>query len=756
MDRDGRTNGNNNNNQNKNDKALVCTNKQIVIYEYLNKAQNLMVNNNETLLSKFIYFAKSMEDMRKKWFESEARCRELEGQLKIEKSMCQRKINELKIDIETHYEKRLQAESKAERLQMDLEKMQDQFHIFSKILNDKHYDDERLNMISNYNHQYYIRHNDYQPDFSSGKRLSKAIEDTGSIISDYTEDDIDVPNDEEDHYQEHNQNMISPESEFNKHTANACAPSTTSLPNQTNSHGRRSNGTKRNQRHSASLTRNGEKREKKRSRTRSIDVLKDASNQMSNSNNEIKTITTMKLDDDGRPVHITSEVQHGDSENLQVQSKSSQLSKNNSVVELSFVPPRVKNRKKRPSREFLQRSADESVSTEDSEIFWNGTDQVVDEISNTQTTGSNNIMNIMTPIIEAPTPSRNNSQNFKGGQGTPALSKVMASQPKNFSVSGTLPLARKYKRSHLFKAQVILNSELCAHCDKRTKFGKMVMKCRECDLVVHTECKDVLQRPCYPAFNFPTQGKICDYVLADSPQIPPILQMVINEIEQRGILSHEVGLYRVNGSDSQIKQLKEKLIKRHQMPDLRKINDVHVLCSFVKDFLNNLNEHLVTYESWYRFTKACEIQNEIDRISTLEEAILDLPDANRDTLSFIILHLQRISETPECKMPVSNIARVLGQSIVGNSSPNAPNVDIINEVRLQHQVVENLIKIPSSFYQSFIDGSGDQNQYRLFRNTTKTPEHMKKSRTAVVLSSILGPASNVNTHSHHHQHMSRK
>jgi hypothetical protein len=37
-----------------------------------------------------------MEDMRKKWLESEERCRELEAQLKMEKSMCQRKINELK------------------------------------------------------------------------------------------------------------------------------------------------------------------------------------------------------------------------------------------------------------------------------------------------------------------------------------------------------------------------------------------------------------------------------------------------------------------------------------------------------------------------------------------------------------------------------------------------------------------------------------------------------------------------------------
>lgn len=311
----------------------------------------------------------------------------------------------------------------------------------------------------------------------------------------------------------------------------------------------------------------------------------------------------MKLDEDGRPTGVTSEVQHTD---IQVLSSNTQSQQDGNTVELTFVPPRVKNRKKRPSREFLQRSADESISTEDSEIFWNGTDQIVDEISAAPPLSAN-MMNIMTPIVEAPTPTANRGQYKCGGQGTPSLSKIMSNQPKSLSVQqqqGTLPLARKYKRSHLFKAQVILNSELCGHCDKRTKFGKMVMKCRECDLVVHTECKDMLQRPCYPNFNHPSQGKIHDYVLSDSPQIPPILQMVINEIEQRGILNHEVGLYRVNGSDSQIKQLKEKLIKRHQMPDLRKVKDVHVLCSFVKDFLNNLSEHLITYDSWFRFTKA--------------------------------------------------------------------------------------------------------------------------------------------------------
>lgn len=173
-----------------------------------------------------------------------------------------------RIDIETHYEKRLQAESKSERLEMELNKMQDQFMMFSKILNDKQFDkEERLNMIHNvHNNQQQTygqlhRHQpSYEQDNNCSRRMSRAIEDTGSIISDYTEDDIDMPDD--DHYQEHNQNIHLP-----------VVPSTASLPNTTQNQHRRSVGTKRNQRgQSASLTRNGERREKKRTRTRSNDV----------------------------------------------------------------------------------------------------------------------------------------------------------------------------------------------------------------------------------------------------------------------------------------------------------------------------------------------------------------------------------------------------------------------------------------------------------------------------------------------------
>jgi hypothetical protein len=526
---------------------------------------------------------------------------------------------------------------------------------------------------------------------------------------------------------------------------------------------RQSVGRKRNQRHSASLTRAGERRDKKRSRTRSNDQAKAAnqeniapahthdkekSSKKSNSSSTkaaITTITTLKLGEDGRPLTVTSEIKHNNPEGVKHQH--SQINPTSNKMELSFVPQRTAKTgrsKKRPSREFLQRSADESVSTEDSEVFWNG-EANIDDV-NVPPNPNQPGIHIMTPIVEAPTPGPSSAyhtrvySNLKKSQATPVSSKLGNGQ-KSLSAN-PIPLSKKYKRAHMFKGQVILNSELCAHCEKRTKFGKMIMKCRECDMVVHNECKDSLQRPCYPVFNFPAQGTISEYVIGEeSPHIPPILQMIINEIETRGLLSHEVGLYRVNGSDVQIKQLKERLVKRHQLPDLRKVNDVHVLCSFVKDFLSSLSERLITYDSWYRFAKACEIQNESERVHVLQEVIQDLPEANRDTLSFMLLHLQRINETPECKMPASNLARMFGPSIVGNSSEKPQPAEIIKELNIQQQIIENLIRIPTHFYMTFVDGI--DSQQRLFKNSTKTPELMRKSKTATVLSSILGPATNL-------------
>ena len=121
----------------------------------------------------------------------------------------------------------------------------------------------------------------------------------------------------------------------------------------------------------------------------------------------ITTITTLKIGDDGRPLTVTSEIKHN-THQMERQEMATQSTANSNKVELSFVPQRVKNRKKResrPSREFLQRSVDESLSTEDSEVFWNG-DALIEEAEvNNNNNNQPPHLHIMTPIVEAPTPS---------------------------------------------------------------------------------------------------------------------------------------------------------------------------------------------------------------------------------------------------------------------------------------------------------------------------------------------------------------
>ena len=415
------------------------------------------------------------------------------------------------------------------------------------------------------------------------------------------------------------------------------------------------NNSSSKKRHSASLTRNGERRDKKRSRTRSTDLAKQQQQQQQHQQQQsggggITAITTLKIGEDGKPITVTSEIKH----DTQLNKMEVSIRRNNNnngnkpsttTTTTTTTASSKPHRKKRPSREFLQRSMDESLSCTDSaesDVFWNGSEALIEEVAASSSrppmchqpaaASAAAAVHIMTPIVETgATPlnpnqaaphSRLYSNSYNVGaknrqhqmqQMTPTSAALVPSMTPSHTKTKphthSIPLARKYKRAHSFKGQVILNSELCAHCDKRTKFGKMIMKCRECDMVVHAECRELLQRPCYPMSSFAAQGVIGDYVSTaadERPRVPPVIQMVVSEIEARGLLTHEVGLYRVNGSDSQIKQLKERLVKRHQPPDLRKISDVHVLCSFLKDFLNNfLTEHLVTYDAWFRFAKAC-------------------------------------------------------------------------------------------------------------------------------------------------------
>ena len=73
---------------------------------------------------------------------------------------------------------------------------------------------------------------------------------------------------------------------------------------------------------------------------------------------------------------------------------------------------------------------------------------------------------------------------------------------------------------------------------------------------------------------------------------------------------------------------------------------------------------------------------------------------------------------------------------MGNSTPNLPPAEIINEIKIQQQIVENLLRMPTQFYSKFLEVT----EARLFRNQPQTPDVMRKSKTQSILNNVQNSA----------------
>ncbi|KAL4701607.1 hypothetical protein H8959_015611 [Pygathrix nigripes] len=168
--------------------------------------------------------------------------------------------------------------------------------------------------------------------------------------------------------------------------------------------------------------------------------------------------------------------------------------------------------------------------------------------------------------------------------------------------------------------------------------------CRDCRVVSHPECRDRCPLPCIPTLiGTPVkigEGMLADFVSQTSPMIPSIVVHCVNEIEQRG--------------------LTEPAVKGKKSRPLG------------------------------AFFSITEITDEDNSIAAMYQAVGELPQANRDTLAFLMIHLQRVAQSPHTKMDVANLAKVFGPTIVAHAVPNPD------------PVVERLLSLPLEYWSQFM------------------------------------------------------
>jgi len=253
------------------------------------------------------------------------------------------------------------------------------------------------------------------------------------------------------------------------------------------------------------------------------------------------------------------------------------------------------------------------------------------------------------------------------------------------------------------------------------------MICRECRGICHMNCKNQLALPCIP-FHKPN-GKsfrrllIADFVTPNTlPVIPALIIHCCREVENRGL--QEEGLYRKCGSDKEVQELKRKILNsKTGIPVLTTI-DVHIICGVIKQFLRDLDEPIVTRILWRDFGRAADQENADEEQTLIMQTVADLPMANRDSLAFLMLHLQRISRSSATLMNSSSLAKVFGPTIVGNSAVDLPMTQLLAESAKQIKVMEALFRVGDHFWNSIISTSDS------FKQMSK-PEGSPDRRTSL-------------------------
>ncbi|KAK2814722.1 hypothetical protein Q5P01_000556 [Channa striata] len=260
---------------------------------------------------------------------------------------------------------------------------------------------------------------------------------------------------------------------------------------------------------------------------------------------------------------------------------------------------------------------------------------------------------------------------------------------------------------HDFVTKTVIMPEKCSPCGKRIRFGRMVVKCRNCRAVAHPECQQKVTEGCFVAMAGSStpmvpQDSLEAFAPVTHPSVPHLVRQCVTEIEKRGL--QEKGLYRVPGGERLVKGLRDQFLQGKAPLMLSKVQDIHVVCGLLKDFLRKLKEPLITFALHQTFMVAAEQTDE----DMMYKAISDLPKANRDTLAFLVLHLHKVMRSPHCQMDQNNLARVFGPTIVGHGMSEPSPKTILKDINTQPKVIYCLLSLPEEYWRGILAVPTDQ------------------------------------------------
>ncbi|KAL6072453.1 Protein kinase domain-containing protein [Balamuthia mandrillaris] len=175
-------------------------------------------------------------------------------------------------------------------------------------------------------------------------------------------------------------------------------------------------------------------------------------------------------------------------------------------------------------------------------------------------------------------------------------------------------------------------------------------------------------------------GTVEEAVQDDSSGIPRFLEQAFSYLEERGMLVVE-GLFRLPGSKTEIEDLRKKVNSgRKDFGEVlkKRCPSAHTVCGLIKLYLRQLKEPLLTFERYQLFTVECVTADKGNRlrmdVRQLQQALRDLPPANRAVLRRLLLLLRKVAAHHALnRMNAVNLGLVFGPALLRYSDEK--NVD---------------------------------------------------------------------------------
>ncbi|CAG2113543.1 unnamed protein product [Medioppia subpectinata] len=293
---------------------------------------------------------------------------------------------------------------------------------------------------------------------------------------------------------------------------------------------------------------------------------------------------------------------------------------------------------------------------------------------------------------------------------TPALKRPSSAALTSQQFLSTVSLKTGFAvKAHTFQTKRALTSTKCRVCNKGITFLSHYVCCEVCLGLAHSQCKDRLPIPCIP-FRKQTSSKhltgsstrhmslIADFAPDIRPMVPSILVHIFKEIESRGL--HEEGIYRKAGAEVAVKELTRKLVNPKTRTQLLESYDIHLLANVVKQFLQQLDEPLITKVLWRDFIRA--------------------------------------SESHKNLMNAKALAKVFAPTVVGHPDATVPSVEMVSRNKVQIKLMEAFFAIPEEEYRKLLT-EAEFTYSTCGTNTKWSPSRRRKRRSSLANTGPLTP-----------------